>query len=612
MSRHKKKHKTARLGGTTPLGEEDLLSSSAGSRSVDVSGCVEDLAISLELARLRLEQVPNVVVSQWEALPRDEGWGLPLVLTLDEDGGTLIPQSSSWMLRLTREERDQRIRLVPLPRPDYPHVTATFPHQLYNGSPGAGSASGELCTMAEGASEQSRFFGESEPAGIVARALFHVHHAIEWLHRAAAGTLAQAGDPYELPDFRTGERMHMLRLVVSEAQEHLAAWGTAPVYGAALLRRSHRGALKTLQGEIQVAQWSDLNGGCFRAVAWNDDSARPDATARARWVRLSSAPVVKPWKAPATVGELECVLQTQGVSLQDVVKTRFQKQKPEILLVGWPLPEVIGGPPVRMHWQAALIPRYPLRGDDRVEWIAATENAHPEGLFGRSLAPLALRSSRVVLIGAGALGSHIASLLVRGGLMHLAIVDGDVFEAGNSTRHVLGRTYHGMSKSMALAHILQRVSPCAKVSGIPEPVPKVVELPPHETIAAELSCADLIIDATGSDAVLRWLSSVALPEDCRLVSASTSAYADRLFLFGDLGTAFSDEAFSSWHAPAQEEEITRLKGVVLPRGQGCWSPLMPATPQGVMQCAGEAVDQIVQWLNEPTKSLRYRTASSSP
>lgn len=66
----------------------------------------------------------------------------------------------------------------------------------------------------------------------------------------------------------------------------------------------------------------------------------------------------------------------------------------------------------------------------------------------------ALQSNRIVMVGAGGIGSPAASLLIRKGAGHLSFVDDDRVELGNLSRQMFNRADVGDLKAHALARRL--------------------------------------------------------------------------------------------------------------------------------------------------------------
>ena len=75
-----------------------------------------------------------------------------------------------------------------------------------------------------------------------------------------------------------------------------------------------------------------------------------------------------------------------------------------------------------------------------------------------------LRTKRVILFGVGGVGSYAAESLIRTGLTHLTIVDGDVVQASNLNRQLPAtRSTMGMPKVEALKARLMDINPDAEI-----------------------------------------------------------------------------------------------------------------------------------------------------
>lgn len=117
-----------------------------------------------------------------------------------------------------------------------------------------------------------------------------------------------------------------------------------------------------------------------------------------------------------------------------------------------------------------------------------------------------LRGRRVLLIGAGAIGSFLAQSLVKLGAGRpsperpvgiLAICDRDELTAANIGRHLLGLRYLGRNKATALSEFLRESHPGCEVLDV------VGEYRPDADMLAKF---DLVLDATGYETYSRFLS----------------------------------------------------------------------------------------------------------
>lgn len=117
-----------------------------------------------------------------------------------------------------------------------------------------------------------------------------------------------------------------------------------------------------------------------------------------------------------------------------------------------------------------------------------------EGMFDRAL-PLfgeegmeRLARSRVALFGVGGVGGACAEALVRGGVGHLTIVDGDVFTPSNLNRQRFAfRDGLGEPKAEYAARELERISPSADIVAVNKYY--------SESSALDISAFDYIVDA---------------------------------------------------------------------------------------------------------------------
>ena len=128
-------------------------------------------------------------------------------------------------------------------------------------------------------------------------------------------------------------------------------------------------------------------------------------------------------------------------------------------------------------------------------------------MFSRSTALLGetsmtqLQSKRVILFGIGGVGSWCAECLIRTGLTHLTIVDGDTVQPSNLNRQLPAtQTTLGMHKVEALRARLLEINPDAEIIAIPKYYPFDIQLSTFNYIIDAIddvqAKTDLIISAT--------------------------------------------------------------------------------------------------------------------
>ncbi len=119
-----------------------------------------------------------------------------------------------------------------------------------------------------------------------------------------------------------------------------------------------------------------------------------------------------------------------------------------------------------------------------------------------------LGSSRILVVGCGALGSVIAEILVRAGVGHVTVVDRDYIDDSNLQRQSLyteADSREGLPKAVAAVRHLREINSSVELVGTVEDVRA-------STIGALVAGKDLILDGTDNfetryllnDAALKW------------------------------------------------------------------------------------------------------------
>ncbi len=93
-------------------------------------------------------------------------------------------------------------------------------------------------------------------------------------------------------------------------------------------------------------------------------------------------------------------------------------------------------------------------------WIVPADRGF---LVPRGGADLDLAKRRVLVIGCGAVGGHVAYNLVKAGVGEIHLLDPERFEYANTFRHVCGRTHVGCAKVDGLRFEMERLWPFVKV-----------------------------------------------------------------------------------------------------------------------------------------------------
>jgi hypothetical protein len=444
-------------------------------------------------------------------------------------------------------------------------ITATFPHQLRN-TPAIVSRiwrNGKLC-LDSPLGDQRHLLSVRDPIGDVdARLRWHVERARLWLQRAADGQLLAAGDPFELPakPTMTVRRWERYRLIHDETASCFGVWhGRDGSFGTVLL-----GRVPDIGNTIGVARFTDRNTEAIRE--WTGRELAQAADVIGFWWLWPQPIVLQPWETPGTWRELRRVAKAQGLDadafLRWILPSLRGATPSSFLLLGYPIATRVGNAATEVHWDTLVLPPVPAAAGkpprgfrpntrgwwhrDRYETFAdklalqylPTENWTPTRLQARGRLPDGIRNLRIALLGLGALGSSLAEMLVRAGVSELALVDGDLLQAGNVCRHTATLADVGKTKVEVVARRLRQMSPSVRVTE----VARALGGPTHEIVELLDEC-DIIIDCTSSDEVLMLLAAAwwAIPR--LFASFSTGFGAKRLFSFGVSGNRFTHDEFA--------------------------------------------------------------------
>ncbi len=531
---------------------------------------------------------------------RDGRWALQLCLVADVAQNGLVPSETHWWVTMAHHYPLGVIKVYPDKRRG---ITQTFHHQMHNGkgSPDLPWRAGDICVVDPSSSLPRFGDSASEPWTAEGRLRWHVERALEWLRLASRGELVHEGDPFELPDFgtRTGVASSPSTSVAySESAADFEAWSAVRERcGLVDLRR-----LAAPDDRLVVAAFTDLKGRPIAARNWG--TATEGEMELGVWVLLDSMPVLEPYSAPMVWRDLLRAAPPVSPKRLAAVVDKLRGRAP-ILLVGFPVPETVGSAPARVVWQALRLPGIPVRAPNGfsntrrgrgaayratleqqhqdVAWLP-TEDWSPERLTSRGGAGEALRSRKVLLLGAGALGAPVAELLARSGVSDLTVLDGDVLAAGNLVRHTLLFTEIGKNKAEALATRLNATGPHIRARGLPYEFPPPVEA--HE----QMRQYDLVIDCTADRDVPHSLANFDWGGERRFVSLALSYGAERLLCYHAKATGFpvddAERALGPWETLGLAEHPPET----YPReGVGCWHPVFPARCDDVCLMAATAV-----------------------
>lgn len=232
----------------------------------------------------------------------------------------------------------------------------------------------------------------------------------------------------------------------------------------------------------------------------------------------------------------------------------------------------------------------------------------PDFVHSRNLMFADLKGKLISVIGCGAIGSHVAPGLVRlgagTGTGRLDLIDPDSLNPENLGRHVLGYPALFKPKAEELAAELKRQFPLARLRPLVRNVRDV----------NDLFKADLVIDATGDEAVSEMINARRLQSDL-----DTPVVHVRIRGNGECVQTFWAQGRSlgcfrcllhAGHKNYREERYPVLKGDTQRKQLGC-SGFTPYAVSAPMAAASLCLEVVVDWLQSGRPSPRFRTRATA-
>lgn len=137
-----------------------------------------------------------------------------------------------------------------------------------------------------------------------------------------------------------------------------------------------------------------------------------------------------------------------------------------------------------------------------------------------------LLNSRVLVLGAGGLGSPVAMYLASSGVGHIVISDFDTVEASNLQRQILhGEADIGRQKVESAKHTLTALNSHIQVTTINHRLE-------GDELREQVRAADLVLDTTDNFASRFALNRMCVAEDKPLVSGSVIRFEGQMTVFG--------------------------------------------------------------------------------
>lgn len=251
-------------------------------------------------------------------------------------------------------------------------------------------------------------------------------------------------------------------------------------------------------------------------------AGKPKETKCRCWLLKTEQRPAVPHTMPQTIKELFIWLKLWDASISNKIQNILEKDSSYLAFsfisfaidtpIGWigfvfdlyAVPHLnIKGIPKKIRPQAYKQYLHGSGGKKEFLRLSITE-VSGDFVHSRNLIFQDLRDKNINLIGCGSIGSYLAQALTRlgagTGSGSLNLIDPDTLSSENLGRHLLGYPSLFQPKAKALSEELTRQFPFSNI----QPIPKsAFEYP-------KLFTADLVIDATGEEAVSEYLNGLRL------------------------------------------------------------------------------------------------------
>jgi hypothetical protein len=536
------------------------------------------------------------IIDDWRWYPSISKWVIKCQLHIVSANPDLVPNATNWYMMIDEDYPNGDVDFVPAKDNG---ITATFQHQFYNklGKKETPWREGKICSKTDLFYLRKRAY-DFEPFEPHERLKWHINRTLNWLYDASKGTLVDSGDPFELPDYDT--TYSCFSLVHFESPQTLSIW-TDRIGQAGIVRL---GIMREPKGTLIVLSFNDNENKIILNSNWNNYiKSQVTRLIIGTWALLPKTIALRPWQAPMTWNELDKFIIEQGFDHRRLLAKLmwpFTWNSLHFMLLGFPIPEKCGSKNHQVHWQAI---RFPMIGNieadehNKLHW-QKSENWHSNEIHNRGMFGKNVTEDKILVIGAGAMGSMVSEMLVRGGVEKLTIIDDERIEIGNLTRHNLSLKDIGKFKAMALADHLSKLSPHAHVDVINKKFEKI-----EDSKSDYLRGHSIIIDATGNDDILFYLENFRWAELSVFCSISIGLRASRLYVLIARKTKFPRAFFMCHVERWLKKDTIEDDGSTLPRsgGIGCWHPAFPARVDDMWLFSSVALKYIEDHLRKNIK-----------
>lgn len=407
--------------------------------------------------------------------------------------------------------------------------------------------------------------------------------AKRWLDRAAAGDLALGDDPFE-------------PLILPDSSLFIEAPEASPILRKARQKGISKGRTAVIGG---VGRKQRLIVG----LEYQDSIPT--------MVMFQTIRQTYCWPyAPETLEDLGIMLDAFGLpAIRLQMFARGQAEK-ALLLVGILRRKEILNVHLAEEWVGFLLERRQetSSGNSKAAPKPSEWGVQPHKVRFSFSTKLARRANgwkeigppaRIVVIGAGAMGSALCETLARSGLTNVHILDHDLLEPHNLARHTLGFQDLGTTKATSLADKCNFLFMGEKVAIA---TPLHVLTGPVGLMAKMLNEMDLILDCSASLAVQKWIGALPRPRPRAVCAYQIAGGKGTVLLAEGGGSGISLEAIEPMLLYQERchpiiREWTQQDPETLQIGAGCRAPSARLPGSLVGLGANWAAHALLEWIN---------------
>jgi hypothetical protein len=567
----------------------------------------------LLIARRRIDELPNVKLLQdWSWDQDKERWYIHVRLMIKTHGSKFVPPETDWYVSVESIYPWGKIEFFPAKENGLKYI---FQHQMNHGEiDDKPWLYDNICLETSVAAIARCGHDSGEPFDADERLFWYFERSLSWLEAAATETLSLDGDPFEIPHY---PKYDLSCFAFLENQRTFHIWKNCETnFGWVEYTRFNP------QHNVYIAtRFLKKNKHPVYGVAWGMaiKERAEQSVQRAIWVRLPDVPVIPPWQAPKTWGDLKTVCTLQGIDLFGYIQGMaddIRDGKVHLLVIGFPIAGRVGETPNRLHWLAIKLPILSYRKNSKgfsksnwwqldcrvnfndysnIQWINS-ENWDLVDISSRGSFDTIVATMKTLIIGGGAIGAILGEQLIRAGLRNVCYIDDDRIKAGNLLRHTLDLMDIGQPKAATLAKRGNSLFPHANITFINNEFP-----PLKEQDVAIINDANVIIDCSASDDVLINLSRFPWQNKKTFISVSTNIGASKLFFFTVRDRQFPSKLYLEMLQPWLNDDLDLYAEFDLPReGVGCWHPVYPARIDDIEMMISLAVKQIEVAVRNPS------------